>query len=75
MRLPQESFHQTIYSDQIPERDKGDLLERIITNVTDGNVEEIKILQAISMFKMFPYKEEFKNAKSIILAATKASQY
>lgn len=46
---------------------RGDLLERIITNVTDGNVEEIKILQAISMFKMFPYKEEFKNAKSIIL--------
>lgn len=46
---------------------RGDLLERIITNVTGGNVEEIKILQAISMFKMFPDKEEFKNAKSIIL--------
>lgn len=46
---------------------RGDLLERIITNVTGGNVEEIKILQAISMFKMFPDKEEFKNAKLIIL--------
>ena len=46
---------------------RGDLLERIITNVTGANVEEIKILQAISMFKMFPDKEEFKNAKSIIL--------
>lgn len=46
---------------------RGDLLERIITNVTGSNIEEIKILQAISMFKMFPDKEEFKNAKSIIL--------
>mgnify|MGYP001012709296 FL=1 len=46
---------------------RGDLLENIITKVTSGNVEEIKILQAISMFKMFPNKDEFKNAKSIIL--------
>lgn len=37
----QESFHQTIYSDQIPERVKGDLLERI-KNKINGNEERLK---------------------------------
>lgn len=44
---------------------KSELLDRIIEKVTT-NVDDIKILQAISMFKMFPNSEEFKTYKSII---------
>ncbi len=44
---------------------KSSLLNRIIDKVTDS-IEEIKILQAISMFKMFPYTDDFKTYKPII---------
>jgi hypothetical protein len=44
---------------------KSSLLDSIIEKVAT-NADEIKILQAISMFKMFPNNEEFKIYKSII---------
>ena len=44
---------------------KSDLLDRIIENVTT-NSDEIKILQAISMFKMFPNNDELQQSKNII---------
>ena len=56
-----------IANDDIYSFQRGDLLERIIEKVTNENIEEVKILRAISMFKMFPNKEEYRNAKSIIL--------
>lgn len=56
-----------IANDDIYSFQRGDLLERIIEKVTNGYTEEMKILRAISMFKMFPNKEEYRNAKTIIL--------
>lgn len=41
------------------------LLNEILDNVSD-NPDDIKILQAISMFKMFPYGDEFQQSKKII---------
>lgn len=45
--------------------EKSRLLNRIIEKVTD-KPEDIIILQAISMFKMFPNSDDFKQYKSII---------
>ncbi|PHO12063.1 hypothetical protein CPG38_09975 [Malaciobacter marinus] len=56
-----------ITNDDIYSFKRGDLLERIIEKVTNGNIEEVKILRAISMFKMFPNKEEYSNTKALIL--------
>ncbi len=44
---------------------QSELLDQILLKITD-KVDDIKILQAISMLKMFPNTDEFKTAKSII---------
>ncbi|MFA6195115.1 MAG: hypothetical protein WC656_00555 [Sulfurimonas sp.] len=46
--------------------EKTRLLDGILEKVTANKVEDIKILQAISIFKMFPNSDEFKTYKSII---------
>lgn len=44
---------------------QSELLDQILSKITD-NVDDIKILQAISIFKLFPNSDEFKIYKSII---------
>lgn len=56
-----------IGNDDIYNFKQADLLDRIIKKVTNNELNELKILQAVSMFKMFPDKEEYIKAKNIIL--------
>jgi hypothetical protein len=44
---------------------KSELLDGILSKITD-KIGDIKILQAISIFKMFPNSDEYKTYKSII---------
>ncbi|MCK9373655.1 MAG: hypothetical protein M0P91_10680 [Sulfuricurvum sp.] len=46
--------------------EKARLLDRIVEKVTANNVESIKLLQVIALFKMFPNKAELQPYKKII---------
>ena len=48
--------------------EKTRLLDGLVEKITANSVESIKILQAISIFKMFPNTDEFSQYKKIIFA-------